>query len=103
MRTVGEAAAFVRGYFDAEGGMPRHAEDRFYIQFVQKDRADLARTQTFLESFGIRCGRIHNPSVRVAPEYWRFYVLSVSHVDFVRVVGSWHPRKRALLEARLRR
>ncbi len=26
-----ERAAFVRGYFDAEGGIPRKREDRFYV------------------------------------------------------------------------
>ncbi|MGH7430072.1 MAG: LAGLIDADG family homing endonuclease [Candidatus Methylomirabilaceae bacterium] len=103
LRTPGEAAAFVRGYFDAEGGVPLRAEDRFYIQFVQKDRADLARPRASLESLGIRCGRIHTPSVQVAPDYWRFYVFTTSHADFARIVGSWHPRKRALLEERFRR
>ncbi len=39
----GESAAFVRGYFDAEGGVPANVSDRFYVQFVQKNRMDLAR------------------------------------------------------------
>jgi len=96
-----EAAAFARGYFDAEGGVPRKREDRFYIQLVQKDRDDLEEVWRYLDRLGIRCGRIHNPSWRVDPNYWRFYVLSCSHEDFIRRVGSWHPRKRPLLEARL--
>jgi hypothetical protein len=96
-----EEIAFVRGYFDAEGGIPRGSTSRFYIQLVQKDRLDLEMVRAFLEGAGIRCGRIHNPSVRVDPNYWRFYVLSESHEDFIRRVGSWHPRKRQLLEARL--
>jgi hypothetical protein len=96
-----EAAAFARGYFDAEGGVPRKIEDRFYIQLVQKDREDLERVWRYLERLGIRCGRIHNPSSRVDPNYWRFYVLGSSHEDFICRVGSWHPRKRPLLEWRL--
>jgi hypothetical protein len=96
-----EAAEFARGYFDAEGGVPRKRQDRFYIQLVQKDRDDLERVWRYLDELDIRCGRIHNPSWRVDPGYWRFYVLSGSHEDFIRRVGSWHPRKRPLLEFRL--
>ena len=97
-----ERAAFVRGYFDAEGGVPRDRSARFYIQLVQKSRTDLLNVRGSLESLDIRCGRIHNPSVRVDPQYWRFYVLSSSHEDFIRRIGSWHPRKRQLLEARMK-
>ncbi len=91
-----------RGYFDADGGVPRDPEARFYVQLVQKDLPDLERVRMILESLGVRCGRIHNPSIRVDPDYWRFYVLSASHEDFIRRVGSWHPRKRQLLEARMK-
>jgi hypothetical protein len=97
----GERSAFVRGYFDAEGGIPRDVSARFYVQLVQKDFVDLARVHGFLEGLGIRCGRIHNPSVRVDPAYWRFYVLSASHEDFIKRVSSWHPRKRMLLDRRV--
>jgi len=97
----GENAAFARGYFDAEGGIPRNTSDRFYVQFVQKDRTDLDRVRRSLGRLGVRCGRIHNPSVRVDPDYWRFYVLAESHEDFIRHVSSWHPRKRMLLDLRI--
>jgi hypothetical protein len=73
VRTPGETAAFVRGYFDAEGGVPTDARARFYIQLVQKNHEDLARTRDLLEKLGVRCGRLHNPSVRQDPGYWRFY------------------------------
>jgi hypothetical protein len=96
-----ERAAFARGYFDAEGGTPRDGRARFYIQFVQKDRPDLEGVRRCLERLGLECGRIHNPSIRIDPEYWRFYVLRRSHEDFIRRVASWHPRKRLLFEARL--
>ncbi len=96
-----EPAAFVRGYFDAEGGVPANVSDRFYVQFVQKNRTDLTRTHELLELLGVRCGRLHNPSVRQDPDYWRFYVLAASHRQFVNAIGSWHPRKRVLLDKRV--
>jgi len=98
--TQKEAASFVRGYFDAEGGVPADKHDRFYVQFVQKDFADLARVRDLLGALGVLCGRIHNPSVRQDADYWRSYVLTASHERFVRAVGSWHPRKRPLLDER---
>jgi hypothetical protein len=55
----------------------------------------------FLAEAGIETGSLHNPSVRVDPDYWRLYVRTISHGSFGRVIGSWHPRKRALLEKRV--
>jgi hypothetical protein len=98
--TSEERLAYARGYFDAEGGIPRDASARFYIQFVQKDRADLDQLRSMLVSEGIDCGRTHNPSRRVDSDLWRFYVLASAHEAFATLVGSWHPRKRNLLEAR---
>ncbi len=95
-----ERAAYARGYFDAEGGLPWRTDRRFYIQLVQKDRRDLEHLRGCLADLGVRCGRIHNPSGRADPEYWRFYVLTSSHRDFIDLVGSWHPHKRGLLGAR---
>jgi hypothetical protein len=95
-----ERLSFVRGYFDAEGGVPRSATARFYVQFVQRDAADLARVREFLVEEGVACGRLHNPSRRVDPDYWRFYVRAESWPVFARSIGSWHPRKRPLLDAR---
>jgi hypothetical protein len=84
---------YVRGYFDAEGGLPRSAHVRFYIQFSQKDREELDKVKAILKSTGIACGETHNPSRRVDSEYWRFYIRARSHGEFVRQIGSWHPRK----------
>ena len=95
---VAARRAYARGYFDAEGGVPRSPKARFYIQLVQKDRGDLEQLRDFLVQDQIRCGRLHNPSRRADPEYWRFYVAAGSHRRFIRQVGSWHPRKRARLE-----
>jgi hypothetical protein len=95
-----ERCAYVRGYFDAEGGIPRDVAARFYIQFVQKDRADIARLQAILEGEGIACGKLHRPTRKTDHPVWRFYVAAGSQRDFVSRVGSWHPRKRNLLAAR---
>lgn len=98
-----EQIALARGYFDAEGGVPVQQSSRLYIQLVQKDHSDLDRLRRILERARICCGRLHNPSRRSDPDYWRFYVLAVSHQRFIRRVGSWHPRKRPLILRRLHR
>jgi hypothetical protein len=95
-----ERFAYARGYFDAEGGMPRNPSARFYLQFVQKDHGDIDELRTMLVSEGIDCGRIHNPSRQVDPNLWRFYVLASGHETFATLVSSWHPRKRSLLDTR---
>lgn len=46
--TPGERAAYARGYFDAEGGMPRNGDSRCYIQMTQKDHHDLQQVREFL-------------------------------------------------------
>ena len=95
--TDAERIAYVRGYFDAEGGLPRSPEARLYIQFTQKDRSELEQVKTILESMGIECGEVHTPSAEVDPDYWRFYVRAKSHMAFAGLIGSWHPRKDAIL------
>jgi LAGLIDADG-like domain len=96
----GERLAYARGYFDSEGGMPHDPSARFYVQFVQKNQADLEELRAFLETEGIGCGRLHNPSRHRDPDLWRFYVVAASQRSFATRVGSWHPRKLSLLEAR---
>jgi hypothetical protein len=96
-----EGLAYVRGYFDAEGGMPRSAAARLYLQFSQKSFGNLESVARILESRGIACGRIHNPSARIDPDYWRFYVRKASHERFMSLVGSWHPRKRQQIATRM--
>lgn len=98
-----ERRAYVRSYFDAECGVPRRLDDRFYIQFVQKNQENLSQVWAFLSALGIKCGMIHNPSARVDPDYWRFYVLASSQPPFVSWISSWHPRKRQLIDERARR
>ena len=93
---------YARGYFDADGGMPRRTDSRFYVQCCQKDRKSLETVTKILEWEGIICGRIHNPSVKVDPDYWRFFVRASSWQRFLALVGSWHPVKRAQVQARVK-
>ena len=96
-----EGLDYVRGYFDADGGMPTSSSSRLYLQFTQKNRTSLETVATILDSWQIHCGRIHNPSIAVDPDYWRVYVRSSSHERFLRLVGSWHPRKRQQIQTRM--
>jgi hypothetical protein len=98
LETEAERLAYVRGYFDAEGGLPRSPRSRFYIQITQKDRVELAKVRLILESVGISCGVLHNPSVEADPDYWRFFVRARSYMTFALTIRSWHPRKKAILE-----
>ncbi|HUD20553.1 MAG TPA: LAGLIDADG family homing endonuclease [Candidatus Saccharimonadales bacterium] len=100
--SVQEQRAYIRGYFDAEGGIPRRADDWMYIQLCQKNRQELENISTVLERLGIHCGKIHNPSQRVDPNYWRLFIARKSHRDFIEIIGSWHPRKQLILKHRLK-
>lgn len=95
-----ELVAFVRGYFDAEGGIPRSPRARFYVQLCQKDRDDLLHLKALMTRLGIDTGSLHNPSRRIDPSYWRFYVRAHHLGLFASAVGSWHPIKRSILDAR---
>ena len=88
---------------DAEGGIPRSTSSRFYVQLAQKNRLDLEDLRDRMQGLGLKCGCLHVPSVAADPEYWRFYVAAASHRQFYERVGSWHPRKRALLDSRFNR
>ncbi|MEX0917647.1 MAG: LAGLIDADG family homing endonuclease [Candidatus Paceibacterota bacterium] len=101
LRSTRERIAYLRGFFDAEGGIPRKEDARFYIQLVQKDRSKIECLKQILTSMDIQTGKIHNPSVRVDPEYWRMFVATRSHWKFARMIGSWHPRKALIFERRM--
>ncbi len=99
--TQPEQVAYVRGYFDAEGGVPRSPTHRFYVQLTQKNRVELSKLKAILERLGVACGKLHNPSARVDPDYWRFFVKTCSHVAFASQIGSWHPIKEWILRRKL--
>lgn len=92
---------YIRGYFDAEGGIPRNPKSRYYIYFAQKNLEDLNTLRSYLIDLGLECGKIHNPSVKVDPFYFRFYVLRKSLAKFGSVIGSFHPEKRACLRMKI--
>jgi len=83
-----EKINYIRGFFDAEGGIPRNKNARFYIQLVQNDKSKLEKIKIILFNLGIETGKIHNPSKKVDPNYWRMYILSNSKNKFVRIIGS---------------
>lgn len=97
-----ERVAYIQGFFDAEGGVPHGAQAKFYIQLVQKDRLKIEKLARMLRTLGIETGAIHNPSVRVDPEYWRVFVSTRSHRAFARTIGSLHPVKGPILHARMK-
>lgn len=92
---------YIRGYFDAEGGVAKDPNIRYYLYFAQKDRSDIEQLRSYLESIGICCGKIHNSSKRVDPNYWRFYVSAKSYTDFAKFIGSSHPEKRRYLRMKI--
>ncbi|MCE7898259.1 MAG: hypothetical protein DPW11_02040 [bacterium] len=93
IRTDQDKLDYVRGYFDAEGGIAKSPNVRFYIYFAQKNFDDLYQVKTILEEFNIHTGVIHNPSKKVDSNYWRFFVKADSYKRFIMTVGSLHPDK----------
>ena len=101
INSLAEKKAYVRGYFDAEGGLTRKQNLRLYIYFAQKDRQGLEKVYNFLLDLGISCGVLHNPSKEADPDYWRFFIRAKSYKDFAKKIGSWHPRKSRLLRMKI--
>ncbi|MBU4210641.1 LAGLIDADG family homing endonuclease [Patescibacteria group bacterium] len=97
IKTRQDKIDYIRGYFDSEGGIAHHPKVRFYIYFSQKDINDLKEVKQCLKELNISCGKTHNPSKKVDPDYWRFYILSKSYKDFAKIIGSFHPIKNRLL------
>jgi hypothetical protein len=92
---------YIRGYFDTEGGIAKNPNVRYYIYFAQKDKKDLLQVKKFLEELKISCGKLHNPSRKVDPDYWRFFVRAKSYEDFARLINSSHPEKRKYLRMKI--
>lgn len=92
---------YIRGYFDAEGGVAKSNKVRFYLSFSQKNKKDLSEVKNFLEENKIASGAIHNPSKRVDPDYWRFFIRAKSYLRFIKLIGSSHPEKSNLLRMKI--
>ena len=86
--------AYVSGFFDAEGGIPRYPfkSEILYIQFVQKNPKKLRELITILSEFGIECGKLHCYD-KGRSNCWRFFVSWKSHRDFLNFIQSRHPEK----------
>lgn len=102
LKDISTIAAYIRGFFDAEGGMPHNLNDRFYIQLVQNSKSKLEALKKMLKELGVETGSIHNPSKRADPHYWRMYVSADSYGKFICEVGSWHPNKIRIFGQRMK-
>ena len=102
LKTREEKVCYLRGFFDSEGGIPRNETARFYIQLVQNDKEKLKKLKSLLDDLEIKTGKIHNPSEKIDPDYWRMYVLASSQNKFLRKINSWHPRKIKTLRKRMK-
>ena len=58
--------------------------------------------KNILTDLKIKTGKIHNPSQKVDPNYWRIYVSAESQKAFVEKISSWHPRKIRTLAKRVK-
>ncbi|OGM24342.1 hypothetical protein A2715_02405 [Candidatus Woesebacteria bacterium RIFCSPHIGHO2_01_FULL_39_32] len=96
-----EKLDYIRGFFDAEGGIAKSENVRFYIYFCQKDLNDLLEVKNYLNLVNIKTGIVHNPSKRIDPNYWRFFVSSKSYRDFAIKIGSLHPEKLKILRMKI--
>ena len=92
---------YIRGYFDAEGGVSRDPKVRYYLYFAQKNLKDLEQVKEYLEEFGIKCGSTHNPSKKADPNYWRFFISIQSYEKFAKLIGSWHSVKSHFLRMKI--
>ena len=92
---------YLRGYFDAEGGIAKLPSVRFYLYYCQKNKQELVQLKSYLKTLGISCGVIHNPSRLRDPDFWRFYVATNSHAKFAKIIGSSHPDKWPLLRMKI--
>ena len=101
VKTRKDKIDYIRGYFDTEGGIAKSSKVRYYIYFAQKDKEDLLEVRKYLEEAEISCGNLHNPSKRVDPNYWRFFVRAKSYSDFASLINSSHPVKRKYLRMKI--
>jgi hypothetical protein len=92
-----EKLEYVSGFFDAEGGIPKKLDARFYVQFVQKSKKELKEVADILEESGIKCGRLHQYDKK--SKCWRFFVKAGSYLKFIELIKSRHPEKQERLES----
>ncbi|KKS32105.1 MAG: LAGLIDADG homing endonuclease [Candidatus Amesbacteria bacterium GW2011_GWA2_42_12] len=88
-----EKIDYLRGYFDAEGGIAKASSVRFYLYYCQKNYSEMVLIRNWLTEFKINCGKIHNPSRDRDPDFWRFYISASGYSKFAKLIGSSHPDK----------
>ena len=93
LKTRQDKIDYLRGYFDAEGGIPKRNTVRYYLYYAQKDYDDLFEVKQYLENLDIECGVMHNPSRQIDANYWRFFIRANSYERFAQLIGSNHPDK----------
>ncbi len=99
--TPADKIDYIRGYFDTDGGIAKSTTVRYYIYFCQKNFQDLLHVKQMIEEQHITCGKIHNPSIKADPDYWRFYISAKSYKEFATIIGSEHPEKRHYLRMKI--
>src|SRR3989442_2898337 len=93
LRTRKDIIHYVRGYFDAEGAVASPAASAPYLYFGQKNRLDLEKLRSLLCGLRVMCGKIHNPSSRVDPDYWRFFFARPAQERFAELAVTSFPKK----------
>lgn len=96
-----EIIDYLRGYFDAEGGIAKLPSVRFYLYYCQKNFDEMIQLKSYLEDLNISCGQIHNPSKMRDPNFWRFYIRANSYQRFANMIGSMHPDKWPFLRMKI--
>lgn len=96
LMTKQQKIAFVRGFWDADGGCPRYPENssKQYLNFTQKDPVVLQEIADFLSQEGISCGEIRSNEKKSSGDIHRFSIVAKQSVlDFIEKIGSEHPEK----------
>jgi len=92
--------AYIQGFWDAEGGCPRHPDINkpLYISFTQKDKKSLEELKDMLNNtFRIRTGRVRLSDKK--KEVWRLCVENqLGMLKFCEEIGSLHPEKKLRLK-----
>lgn len=101
IKSLQDKTEYICGYFDAEGGIAKSSKVRYYIYFCQKNRVELENLKQYLKQLRILSGIVHNPSKKVDPNYWRFFIKAKSYSDFAQKIGSDHPDKRQYLRMKI--
>lgn len=101
VRTRSDKLFYIRGFFDAEGGIAKSPKVRFYLYLCQKNKECLLQVKRYLTDLEIKSGKIHNPSRKIDPNYWRFYIRAESYRDFAKIISSNHPDKLSLLRMKI--